>query len=91
MPLPPEGKFFCLNPFKRHRNISFPFAMIHVKTMRKSLISYQPIMPMFTRFNISQLFMHNEIERADETTVCPGDHMVPLVQQLRAKLKMRSK
>lgn len=43
------------------------------------------------RFSINQLLMHNEIERTGEVTVCPGDHIVPHVQHLRSKLKMRSK
>lgn len=43
------------------------------------------------RYVIKQLLMHNEIDRAGEATVCPGDHLAALVEKLRIKLQMRGK
>ncbi len=43
------------------------------------------------QYVIKQLLMHNEIDRAGEATVCPGDHLAPLVEKLRGKLQMRGK
>lgn len=43
------------------------------------------------QYAIKQLLLHNEIDRAGEATVCPGDHLAPLVEKLRFKLKMRGR
>lgn len=37
-------------------------------------------------YPIERLLMHREIKRKGETTVCPGDAMVPHVEELRKKL-----
>lgn len=43
------------------------------------------------KYPINQLLMHREIDRSGKPTVCPGDHLVPYIESLRKKLKMRGK
>lgn len=35
-----------------------------------------------------KLLMHREVSRAGKPTVCPGDHLVPIIKKLRSKLGM---
>ncbi|MFQ5505339.1 MAG: hypothetical protein ACE5F1_11150 [Planctomycetota bacterium] len=37
------------------------------------------------RYAIRRLLLHREVARAGDPTVCPGDHLVPLVEKLRRK------
>lgn len=46
------------------------------------------ILALKNQYNIGQLLMHREIR---EGTVCPGDHLVPQIENLRTKLNMAGK
>lgn len=39
-----------------------------------------------SQYRIKHLLMHSEVSRRGESTICPGDHLVPVVKQLRKKL-----
>jgi N-acetyl-anhydromuramyl-L-alanine amidase AmpD len=59
---------------------------------KKQLASLEKlIVALKTKYGISQLLMHREVVRSGTPTVCPGDHMVAHVEQLRTTLKMKAK
>ncbi len=49
------------------------------------------VLALKNKYGINQLLMHREVDRSGESTVCPGDHLVPHIEKLRNKLAMRGK
>ncbi len=41
-----------------------------------------------SKYALGKLLMHREVSRSGKSTVCPGDHLVPIVEKLRNKLGM---
>lgn len=49
------------------------------------------IVALKSKYAIQRLLMHRETIRGGKATVCPGDHLVPKIEDLRKKLKMQGR
>ncbi|VAW69851.1 hypothetical protein MNBD_GAMMA09-2500 [hydrothermal vent metagenome] len=60
-------------------------------TNNQLIILEKLIVQLKCKYCINQLLMHREVIRSGKPTVCPGDHLVPIIQKLRMKLKMKGR
>ncbi len=58
-------------------------------TTKKQLATLEKlIVGLKGKYLTGKLLMHREVSRSGKSTVCPGDHLVPIVEKLRRKLGM---